>query len=495
VQIYKKLNLVSGIRSNLVNMFEKKLAQVILKELDVEPTNSQQIAVETISKFLFDDDQHSLFLLKGYAGTGKTLLVSMLVKALKQFRVSTELLAPTGRAAKVLSIYARKQAFTIHKKIYRQQSVADGSGQFVLDYNKQSNTLFIVDEASMISNSSSDFSIFGSGQLLDDLIEYVYNGKNCRLMLVGDTAQLPPVNLSISPALDVKVLEDYNMKVYSAVLSDVVRQAEQSGILYNATAIRYHIKHKRINNFFKIKLDGMDDIRLIKGDELIETISDCYGKYGEEETIIITRSNKRANKFNEGIRKTILWREEELEVGDILMVVKNNYFYSEPDENLDFIANGDIAKVLKVFKTEEIYGFRYANVRLQFIDYNDFELECKIFLDTLTIDAPSFGNEHNQKLFNAIQEDYLHIRSKKKRWEEIKKNEYFNALQVKFAYSVTCHKAQGGQWKAVFIDHGYLTQEMLTIDYLRWFYTAFTRPREKLFLVNFDKKFFGEDKD
>ncbi|HPS13208.1 MAG TPA: ATP-binding domain-containing protein, partial [Prolixibacteraceae bacterium] len=241
--------------------------------------------------------------------------------------------------------------------------------------------------------------------------------------------------------------------------------------------------------------DGVDDVKAIKGDELVETISDCYDRYGEEETIIITRSNKRANKFNEGIRQSILWRESELETGDILMVVKNNYFYSQPEENLDFIANGDIARVVKVYKTEELYGFRYASVRLRFIDYGDFEMECKIFLDTLTLEAPSFGEEQNRKLFAAIQEEYLNIRNKKKRWEEIRNNEYFNALQVKFAYSVTCHKAQGGQWKAVFLDHGYLTKEMLSIDYLRWFYTAFTRPREKLFLVNFDKHFLGEEDD
>lgn len=476
-------------------MFEKKLAQIIISNLTVEPTTSQLKASEAISRFLFDDDQSSVFLLKGYAGTGKTLLVSTLVKSLKQFRIKTELLAPTGRAAKVLTAYTGKPAFTIHKKIYKQQSSTDGLGKFVLDFNKSANTLFIVDEASMISNSSPESNIFGSGMLLDDLIEYVYNGKNCRLMLVGDTAQLPPVNLVISPALDQKVLENYNLSVYSEILSDVVRQSEESGILYNATAIRYHVKNKQINEFFRIKTENMDDIFRISGDRLIESISDCYDKYGLEETIIVTRSNKRANKFNEGIRKSILWRENELESGDILMIVKNNYFYASPEDNLEFIANGDIAKVVKVVKTEEMYGFRYATVILQFIDYENIEMECKIFLDTLTIDAASFGTEDNQKLFNAVQEDYLHIKNKKNRWKEISENEYFNALQVKYAYAVTCHKAQGGQWDAVFIDHGYLTQEMLTVDFLRWFYTAFTRPKKKLFLVNFNKNFFSEEED
>ena len=365
-------------------------------------------------------------------------------------------------------------------------------GKFVLDINKSSNTLFIVDEASMISNSTPEQAIFGTGQLLNDLIEYVYNGKNCRLMLVGDTAQLPPVGLTISPALDVKVLDEFNMRTFSAILSDVVRQADESGILYNATAIRYHIKHKRIHQFFNIKLDGFDDVERINGEELIERISDCYDRYGESETIVVTRSNKRANLFNEGIRRTILWREDELTAGDMLMIVKNNYHWVDPEGKLDFIANGDIAKVIRVHGTEELYGFRFANVTLEFIDYDNFELECKIFLDTLNLEAPAFGNDENRKLFEAVQEDYLHLGDRKKRWAAIKEDPYFNALQVKFAYAVTCHKAQGGQWEAVFIDHGYLIEDMLNIDYLRWFYTAFTRPKTKLYLVNFDKKFFGE---
>lgn len=473
-------------------MFEKKLSQIISQNLKVEPTVSQQNAIDEISKFLYDDDQYSLFLLKGYAGTGKTLLVSTLVHAMVQFRIKTELLAPTGRAAKVLSQYAGKPAYTVHKKIYRQKTSSDGMGNFVLDYNKASNTLFIVDEASMISNSTAEQNIFGTGKLLDDLIEYVYNGKNCRLMLVGDVAQLPPVGLTLSPALDVNVLGDYNMTLFSSVLSDVVRQADQSGILYNATAIRYHLKHKRVHDYFNIKLDGFDDVYRIGGEELIESISECYDRFGESETIVVTRSNKRANKFNEGIRRTILWRESELTSGDMLMIVKNNYHWIDPDGKLDFIANGDIAKVIRVHKTEELYGFRFANVTLQFIDYDDLEMECKIFLDTLDIDAAAFGNEENQRLFNAVQEDYVHIGDRKKRWKEIKADPYFNALQVKYAYAVTCHKAQGGQWDAVFIDHGYLVEDMLNVDLFRWFYTAFTRPKTRLYLVNFDKKFFGE---
>jgi exodeoxyribonuclease-5 len=347
----------------------------------------------------------------------------------------------------------------------------------------------------MISNSTGEQSVFGTGRLLDDLIEYVYNGKNCRLMLVGDTAQLPPVGLSLSPALDIKQLEGYNTDVFTAVLSDVVRQAESSGILYNATAIRYHLKQKRTNAFFQIKLDNMNDVIRVSGDELIEKISDCYDRYGESETIVVTRSNKRANKFNEGIRSTILWRESELSNGDLLMIVKNNYSWVDPEKKMDFIANGDIAKVIRVHKFEELYGFRFATVTLQFLDYQDVEMECKIFVDTLSIEAASFGYNESQRLYKAIQEDYEHITSRKKQWEEIKKNPYFNALQVKYAYAVTCHKAQGGQWEAVFIDHGFLTEEMLDVDFLRWMYTAFTRPKTKLYLVNFDKHFFNDQEE
>lgn len=491
----KNIKLCFSLKIKLARMFEKKLSQLIINKLEVTPTQSQQNAIDEISRFLYDDNQQSLFLLKGYAGTGKTLLVSTLVQSVVQFRIKTELMAPTGRAAKVLSAYAKKPAYTIHKKIYRQQSSSDGEGKFVLDYNKSSNTLFIVDEASMLSNTSSDFSVFGSGRLLDDLIEYVYNGKNCRLMLVGDTAQLPPVGLMVSPALDTIVLEEYQLNVFSATLTDVVRQAEESGILYNATAIRYHIKQKRINDFFSIKLKPFSDIKRIGGDELIESISNCYDKFGESETIVVTRSNKRANKFNEGIRSSILWRESELSKGDLLMIVKNNYYWTDAEKKLDFIANGDIANVQRVHRVEEIYGFKFADVTLRFIDYDDIEFDCKIFIDTLYIEAASFGHAENQRLFEAIQQDYMHITNKKNRWKEIRENPYFNALQVKYSYAVTCHKAQGGQWDAVFIDHGYLTKEMMNIDLFRWFYTAFTRPKTMLYLVNFDKNFFGGTDD
>lgn len=470
-------------------MIESKLAQAIVSEMGVIPTESQGNAIENLSRFLYAGESNSLFLLKGYAGTGKTLLVAALVNTLKKFKVGTVLLAPTGRAAKVLTGYSDKSAFTIHKKIYRQKS-SDGFDRFSLDYNPSTNTLFIVDEASMVSNESAEGSIFGSGRLLEDLLEYVYNGHNCRLMLVGDTAQLPPVGLDISQTLDADLLSHLDFNLYVSTLTDVVRQSLVSDILLNATHIRNIIAGGDTNSFFNIEIKKHSDIESVSGEFLIEKISECYDKYGEDETIVVTRSNKRANLFNQGIRRSILWREEELCVGDMLMVVKNNYFYAFPNENIDFVANGDIGKVIKVGKYETLYGFRYANITLQLIDYGDIEIDCKIFLDTLTIEGPSFSQEDNMRLYEAVLEDYMDIPSKKKRWEEIRKNEYFNALQVKYAYSITCHKAQGGQWDAVFIDHGYLVSDMIKTDFYRWLYTAFTRSKKKLYLVNFDKKFF-----
>jgi exodeoxyribonuclease-5 len=424
-----------------------------------------------------------------FAGTGKTSLISAMVKCLSLFKVDVQLLAPTGRAAKVLASYSDASAYTIHKKIYRQQSSSDGFGRFVLDFNKHSNTLFIVDEASMVSNELSDGSVFGSGRLLEDLLELVYQGPICRLMVVGDTAQLPPVGLDVSPALD-PVLQNYHgFSVYQAELNEVVRQEGQSGILYNATKIRDLVLKSNAGDNFQVRIKPFNDVEFVSGEFLIEKISDCYDRYGMDETIVVTRSNKRANLFNQGIRRSILYREEELSAGDLLMIVKNNYFYINPDEKLDFIANGEIGKVIRVGKTENLYGFRYANICLQLLDLGNLEIDCKVFLDTLNIEKPAFGSEDGIRLFEAISEDYQYVKSKKKRVEMIRKNEYYNALQVKYAYAVTCHKAQGGQWEAVFIDHGYLAEEMINTDFLRWLYTAFTRPKTKLFLVNFDKRF------
>jgi exodeoxyribonuclease-5 len=477
-------------------MLKKHLREHICQNLGFEPTAGQNLLSEKLADFITSGDPDELFLLKGYAGTGKTSMLNALVKTLRAFKFQSVLLAPTGRAAKVLASYTGQSAYTIHKKIYRQQSTTDGFGKFMLDKNLAKNCFFIVDEASMISNSSADGSVFGSGRLLDDLYEYVHTGSNCRLVLVGDTAQLPPVGMDISPALNVSELEMYGGKVMHHELVDVVRQELNSGILYNATNIRSLINDTCYQpGYFAIETTNFDDIKRIGGGELIEKISDCYDKYGEQQTMVITRSNKRANKFNEGIRSTILYKESDITIGDLLMVVKNNYFWLGDDERLDFIANGDIVEIQSIYNYEELYGFRFANVCLKFIDYDDLEIDCKVLLETLNIETASLSYEQSQRLYEAVAEDYIDIRSKKKRWEKIKANEYFNALQVKFAYAVTCHKAQGGQWDAVFVDQGYLVEDMLNVEYLRWLYTAFTRPVKELFLVNFNKEFFEAEGD
>lgn len=474
-------------------MLKKHIADQLLQNFGFPPTAGQELLAGKLAAFVADNPVESVFLLKGYAGTGKTSMLNALVKTLSAFKFQTVLLAPTGRAAKVLSSYTGKNAYTIHKRIYRQQSSADGMGRFVLDKNLVKDCFFIVDEASMISNSSPEGSVFGSGRLLDDLYEYVYTGQNCRLILVGDTAQLPPVGMDISPALDPRELELYGLEVIDHELTDVVRQEQDSGILHNATNLREMITEDFLDpSYFPIETTGFTDISRIGGADLIEQISNCYDRFGEQQTMVITRSNKRANKFNQGIRSTILYKDSEITVGDLLMVVKNNYFWLGEDEKVDFIANGDIVEIKAIRKYEELYGFRFANVSLKFIDYDDLEVDCKIILDTLNIESASMTQEDNKRLFQSVAEDYTDIRSKKKRWEKIRENPYFNALQVKFAYAVTCHKAQGGQWDAVFVDQGYLVEEMINKEYLRWLYTAFTRSVKELYLVNFNKEFFEE---
>ena len=468
------------------------ISNLILLQLGHEPTAGQSEMIDKLAGFVSTPDVDYLFLLKGYAGTGKTTAISALVKVLDQLKLKFVLLAPTGRAAKVLSKQSGKGATTIHKKIYRQQNVADGSSRFALDRNLSKNTIFIVDEASMISNLPQDHSVFGSGYLLSDLIEYVMSGFNCKLIVSGDTAQLPPVGLSISPALEPEELKLFGLAVISIELREVVRQSADSGILANATAIRNRILQEAPAGFWPLQMKGFPDVIQLGGDQLIEEISNCYSKLGREETIVITRSNKRANLFNQGIRQTILYQEEQVTKGDLLMIVKNNYHWSKQLEELDFIANGDIAEVVRIKKQEERYGFHFANVVLRLIDYQDLEIECKILLETLKAEAPALTSEENKRLFESISEDYLEIRNKRDRWKKIREDPYFNALQVKYAYAVTCHKAQGGQWKAVFLDHGYLTTEMIDREFLRWFYTAFTRAEEKLYLVNFHKEFFTD---
>jgi exodeoxyribonuclease-5 len=446
------------------------------------------------AEFITIENQDVIFLLRGYAGTGKTTALSALVRVLDTLKMKAVLLAPTGRASKVLSRYSGKPATTIHKKIYRQQSASGGPGKFSLDRNLHKNTIFIIDEASMISNNPQESNIFGSGYLLSDVIEYVLSGENCRLIIAGDTAQLPPVGFSISPALEEEELNYFNLQVIKCELTNVVRQAKKSGILHNATMIRNLLAQEQYQGYWKIKTAGFKDILRIGGADLIEEISGCYNKFGVDETIVVTRSNKRANKFNEGIRRSVLYREEQISTGDLVMSVKNNYHWAKQSEELGFIANGDIAEVIRIRKYEEKYGFHFVNVTLRFIDFKDVEIDCKIILDTLTIEAPSLTQADQKKLFDEITLDYPDIRNKRTLWEKIRENEYFNALQVKFSYALTCHKSQGGQWKAVFLDHGYLTEEMIDREYLRWAYTAFTRPTERLYLVNFNKEFFEEEK-
>lgn len=469
-------------------MIKNYLVQQIKGNFPYKPTLEQEKAVKFLADFLFSPQKESVFLLKGYAGTGKTSLVGALVKTLDQLQRKCILLAPTGRAAKVFSHHAGHAAFTIHKKIYRQRNFSNEMGNFSLDDNLHQHTLFIVDEASMISNEGLSGTAFGTGRLLDDLIQYVYAGMDCRLMLIGDTAQLPPVGEEESPALSADMLRGYGLEVHETQLTDVVRQLHDSGILWNATELRRYMAEEAFFDLPAIRIKGFPDIRIVPGNELIEAISDCYGHAGMDETIVICRSNKRANIYNKGIRNTILYREDELNSGDLLMVAKNNYFWTEQCKEMDFIANGDIAMVRRVRRIREAYGFRFADVVLSFPDYADMELEVKILLDTLHTDTPALSKEQNDKLFYSVLEDYADITVKRERMKKMKADPHYNALQVKYAYAVTCHKAQGGQWQRVFLDQGYMTDEMLTPDYFRWLYTAFTRATETLYLVNWPKE-------
>ena len=445
-----------------------------------------------LEKFLSSVNEDECFILKGYAGTGKTTLISALVKVLPKMKLKSVLLAPTGRAAKVISNYSGRKAFTIHKKIYRKKVAASPEMNFVLGDNIMENTLFIVDEASMISDQVHDYS---RQSLLQDLISYVYNGKNCKLMLVGDTAQLPPVGSAISPALNGQFVSDqFRLKVFTYELTDVVRQEKESGILFNATQLRELVR-KGEEVFPKFKIRGYKDIFRMTGERLVEGLNYAYDKYGMENTIVICRSNKNANAYNQNIRNRILYREEELSGGDHIMVVRNNYFWLKPEDNSgDFIANGDIARIRKVRRIEEQYGFRFAELVIELLDYPEEEpLSCKVMLDTLYSETPSLSNADNKRFYEAVLQDYMHIENKKFRMEELKKDPYYNALQIKFAFAVTCHKAQGGQWPAVFIDQGYLTDEMLNTEFLRWLYTGVTRSNKELFLVNFSDQFFLEN--
>ncbi len=480
-------------------MTSGELTSEILRSFEHTPSREQTMAVDVFSRFMFERLANSVLILRGSAGTGKTTLASAMVKTLCRLGQKVVLMAPTGRAAKVFSLNSGLPAFTIHRRIYRQRTFSGADTPFNVSNNLNRNTLFIVDEASMIANQSSfGEGTFGSGQLLDDLITYVYSGDNCHLMLIGDKAQLPPVGEEESPALDAGAIGSFGLHVFECDLNEVLRQSEGSGILYNATAIRRMIEHDETTRLPQIHFQGFADIKIVRGDELIEQISSSYAHAGIDDTMIITRSNKRANIYNNGIRNMILGREEELTRGDRLMVVKNNYHWTKPpkdgkrgedDGNTPpFLANGDTAVVDKVWGQRKLYGFRFSEVRLRFPDYDDYETEVTMLMDSLSSESPSLTQDQQERLFEGVLADYADIRLKTDRMKSLREDRFYNALQVKYAYAVTCHKAQGGQWAHVYLDQGYMTDDMLSKDYFHWLYTAFTRATEKLYLVNWPEK-------
>lgn len=474
-------------------MRQDELTYAIQQEFQKEPTNDQKQAIRTFIDFLTDTDRQSVMILRGSAGTGKTTLAGALVRAMQRLHQRVMLLAPTGRAAKVFSLYSNHPAFTIHRRIYREQKfVGAEGGVFQLNNNCFHDMLFMVDESSMIANMGLAESAFGSGCLLDDLVQYVYQGDNCRLLLIGDTAQLPPVGEVESPALNPLLLAGYGLKVFQCDVNEVLRQSAQSGILSNATMIRQMITHDEKTQLPQIHLRSFPDLSVVTGDELIETMSSSYSEVGMDETIVITRSNKRANIYNQGIRNRILDREEELSTTDLLMIVRNKYFDTKNERQSvsstpAYVANGDRAVVKRVRNVIELYDFRFADVTLAFPDYDNFEMDDVVILDTLTSEAPALTREQSEHLFELVLEDYSDVPLKRDRIKQIKQDRYFNALQVKYAYAITCHKAQGGQWAHVYLDQGYMTEEMLTPAYIHWLYTAFTRATEHLYLVNWPK--------
>ena len=467
---------------------------LLLEDLGFKAKLKQDIALQQVSSFVIDEKKDALFLLKGYAGTGKTTIISSLVKNLWKIKKSGVLLAPTGRAAKVISNYSGREAHTIHKKIYFPKKKSGAGVQFVLQPNKHRNTIFIVDEASMIPDVNSDAKMFENGSLLDDLIQYVYSGHKCQLILMGDTAQLPPVKLEVSPALEEQKLQsNYYKEVTHIELDEVVRQSEESDILLNATLIRDALREEFYESF-KFRLTPKADvIRLIDGHEIMEAIEDSYRNLGHEDTTIIVRSNKRANMYNQQIRNRILFQEEEISAGDYLMVVKNNYFWIKPNSEAGFIANGDIIKVLEIQAIKELYGFRFAEVNVQMVDYPNMKpFETVVLLDTLESNNPSLTYEESNSLYQEVMKDYEEESSKYKKFLKVKNNKFFNALQIKFSYAMTCHKSQGGQWQTVFVEQPYLP-DGVNKDYLRWLYTAVTRAKDKLYLIGFKDDFFTSD--
>lgn len=470
-------------------MIQQEILRHVLTALSLSPTAEQKVAAETFADFLSDTSVNAVMVMRGSAGTGKTSLAAAVVKAMMALHQKVMLLAPTGRAAKVLALRSSHEAFTIHRKIYRQKAFTGDMTGFLLNDNLHTDTLFVVDEASMISNLGLNDTNFGSGRLLDDLVRFVYGGRNCRLLLVGDKAQLPPVGEEESPALMPEMLAAYGLETYVSDLNEVIRQSSRSGILYNATIVRNMITHDEVTSLPQIQFGGFADICMVPGAELIESLAGSYSHVGMDETIVVTRSNKRANAYNMGIRGSVLGREEELVTGDILMVVRNNYYWAEKEKSpFGFIANGDRARVRKVRNFRQLYGFRFADVVMSFPDYDDFEMMTTVILDSISVDAPSLTRQQCDALFNSVMEDYFDVPTKQGKLDKVRVDAYYNALQVKYAYAVTCHKAQGGQWQHVYVDQGYMTDDMLTPDYIHWLYTAFTRASEKLFLVNWPEK-------
>mgnify|MGYP001025000741 CR=1 FL=1 len=472
-------------------MTSTEFYSLVKQHFPFQPTLKQDIVLQQLSQFIFSKASNSIYLLKGYAGTGKTTIVSTIVNNLWKAKMSAVLLAPTGRAAKVIANYSKKEAFTIHKKIYFPKKSSGGGVKFVLQPNKHKNTIFIVDEASMIPDTPGDSKLFENGSLLDDLMQYVYSGFKCKLLLIGDTAQLPPVKLDISPALDEnKLALNYNKEVTKMELDEVVRQQEDSGILVNATLLRETLASS-IFDSFKFDLHRFNDIvRLVDGYDIMDAINDAYSTLGNEETAIIVRSNKRANLYNQQIRSRILFNEHELTAGDYLMVVKNNYFWIKPTTEAGFIANGDIIEVLEIFKIIELYGFRFAEVKVRMVDYPIMRpFETVLLLDTIHAETPSLSYDDSNRLYQEVMKDFENETSNYKKFLKVKNNKHFNALQVKFSYAITCHKSQGGQWHTVFVEQPYLPNG-IDVDYLRWLYTAVTRAKEKLYLIGFKDDFF-----
>ena len=470
-------------------MLSDYIKETILHHLKFEPTQDQMQVISSLSKFTTAVVHHKTLIIKGYAGTGKTYMMSAYVKAMEQIGVEFVLLAPTGRAAKVLSRYCNAPAYTIHRHIYRQQGNSDFDA-FGLGYNKLKNTVFIVDEASMIANVQQEGG-FGSGRLLNDLVQFVFSGEGCGLVLLGDMAQLPPVGTSLSPALDPGELEAMGLYTRFYEMTEVVRQSSDSGILYNATKLRQHIASEDLAYTFPQLNTRFPDIIPLSGEDLLDTINQAYGEVGEEETIIVTRSNKRATEFNMGIRNAVLFREDRIAVGDLLMVVKNNYFWAKDEKAIEFIANGDVVEVMRIHGYQSEYGYDFADVTLRFPDKDQIEIDTKIMLDVLTRETPSLTYQEYEKFYTSIVVDYPEWGTRAVQKKNMREHPFFNALQVKFAYAVTCHKAQGGQWHTVIIDQGYITEDHLNVELWRWMYTAFTRATDKLYLLNFVKQFYS----